>query len=380
MGLFDSIRSGFESVGNTIGHAASEAGGAIAGAATTAAGAVAHAGETAGVAIGDTAKTGANTIANGVVNGAEAALEAMDPERKKQRERMQQAQQEWKQLDDEANQALAAAQTQAQAQITAQLDPIIAQASKFSSRLDQFKAEADTLHASLQTHVGPSYNQVLMDLSAGCQSLTRLAMILRGHSVEQIRDAKIAEGGKMGPNDFLLQVIEASQESFAVAMTSAASLSSLVQNMTVQVRDLDQAEIPKLLADMTAFGKFNSESVTGFANSAATASASVTIFQNDIQQQKQEVTDHLHMNITDDLAGIGVSWSFLSHTANSANCIDLRKPSSTPLGSPSLTAGTPSYKATTPLSRASTRASSKPRQQQPLQTALSPKSRPCWTK
>lgn len=315
MGLFDTIRGGFESIGDTIGHGASEVGGAIAGAATTAAGAVVHAGEVTGGAISDTAKTGANTIANGVVNGTEAALEAMDPERKKQRERMEQAQKEWKQLDDEANQALLAAQTQAQTQIAAQLDPIKIQASNFSSRLDQFKAEADTLRASLQTQVAPNYNQVLISLSTGCQSLTRLAMILRGHSVEQIREAKLAKGGKLDPNDFLLQVINASQSSFADAMHSAASLSSLVQNMTVQLRDLDQAEIPKLLADMAAFGKFNSESLTGFTNSAATASGSVAIFQNDIQQQKQEVTDHLHMNMLDDLAGIGVSCDSLAYGA-----------------------------------------------------------------
>jgi hypothetical protein len=284
-----------------IGHAFESAGGAIAGAATT-----------AGGAISDTAKKGANAVANGVVEGTEAALEAMNPERKKQRERMEQAQREWSRLDDEANKALQAAQVHSQVQIAAQLDPIKAQADTLSVRLTQYTSQIDAIHNQLQTNVQQEYTQVISNLNSGLAGLTRLAMILRGHSVEEIREAKLEKGGTMDPNDFLVQVINGSQKGFSDATDSANTLMSLVGDLTVQVRDLDQGEIPPLLADMASFGKFNSETIAGQKSSAATATKAIGDLQKDVQEQKDEVSNHLHMNMTDDLAGIGVSFHRLS--------------------------------------------------------------------
>jgi hypothetical protein len=284
-----------------IGHAFESAGGAIAGAATT-----------AGGAISDTAKAGANTVANGVVEGTEAALEAMNPERKKQRERMEQAQREWSRLDDEANKALQAAQVHSQVQIAAQLDPIKAQADTLSVRLTQYMSQIDAIHTRLQTNVEQEYTQVILNLNSGLEGLTRLAMILRGHSVEEIREAKLEKGGTMDPNDFLVQVINGSQKGFSDATDSANTLMSLVGDLTVQVRDLDQGEIPPLLADMASFGKFNSETIAAQKSSAATATKTIGDLQKDVQEQKDEVSNHLHMNMTDDLAGIGVSFHPLS--------------------------------------------------------------------
>ncbi|EXJ58417.1 hypothetical protein A1O7_05842 [Cladophialophora yegresii CBS 114405] len=294
MGFIDDLGHAFESAGQTIKNTAESAGGAIAGAATK-----------AGTTISDTATAGANTVATGVVNATEAALEAMDPERKKQRERMQQAQQEWSRLDNEANEALKAAQVQSQAQIPAELNPIKAQADTLHVRLTQYLGQADTIHTQLQTKVEQDYTQAVLNLNSGLAGLTRLAMILRGHSVEEIREAKLEQGGDMDPNDFLLRVIDGSQKGFSDAMNSASTLLSLVGDLTVQVRDLDQGEIPTLLADMASFGEFSSKTITAQRQSAATAQKAIDDLQKNVQEQKQEVADHLHMNMTDDLAGIG---------------------------------------------------------------------------
>ncbi|KIW66924.1 hypothetical protein PV04_06206 [Phialophora macrospora] len=201
--------------------------------------------------------------------------------------------------------ALQAAQMQSQVQIAAQLDPIKTQADSLGVRLTQYMGQVDPIHAQLQTNVEQEYTQVILNLNSGLEGLTRLAMILRGHSVEKIREAKLDKGGIIDPSDFLLQVINGSQKGFSDAMDSATTLLSLVGDLTVQVRDLDQGEIPTLLADMTSFGKFNSATIAGQKNSAATAQRAIEALQKNVQEQKDEVTNHLHMNMTDDLAGIG---------------------------------------------------------------------------
>ncbi|OCT51399.1 hypothetical protein CLCR_08423 [Cladophialophora carrionii] len=260
MGSFDDVGHAFESaatqVADTIQNTAESARGAIAGAATT-----------ASTAISGTARTGADTVVQGVVNGTDAALEAMDPERKKRRKRMQQAQQEWSRLDDEANEALKAAQ--------------------------------------LQAKVGQEYDRVGLNPNTGLEGLTRLAMVLRSHSVEKIRETKMEQGGNMDPSNFHLQVTDESPRGFMDATDSASALFFLVGGLTVQARDVDHREIPTLLAYMASFGEFSSSTIAAQRASASTAQKAINDLEKNVQEQRQEVADHLHMNMKDVRAGIG---------------------------------------------------------------------------
>jgi C4-type Zn-finger protein len=61
------------------------------------------------------------------------------------------------------------------------------------------------------------------------------------------------------------------------------------------------------MADMTNFGKVKIEEIDGLKNSASTAQGTIDKFEGLIKEQKKEISDHLHMNLGDDMAGIGVS-------------------------------------------------------------------------
>ncbi|ETI22607.1 hypothetical protein G647_06683 [Cladophialophora carrionii CBS 160.54] len=55
---------------------------------------------------------------------------------------------------------------------------------------------------------------------------------------------------------------------------------------------------------MTSFGEFGSKTIAEQKDSASTAQKAINDLQKNVQEQKQEVADHLHMNMKDDLTGI----------------------------------------------------------------------------
>ncbi|KAF7157633.1 hypothetical protein CNMCM5623_002007 [Aspergillus felis] len=284
-------------MGNQISRAADAVkNGVVAGA-----NAVANAGKDAGNAIADTG----TKAGSAVVDGAKAAGEALDPEREKQRQHMAEAQQKWTELDQTTLLKMNVEKDKAGKEVEQTLQPIRQQASDFKTKLSVFLTNMANLQHEWQDSTINSYNTVLEDIADGLAGLTRVAMVLRGHSVESIRDAKIEKSMAVNPNDYLMTALSFTQSSFQSASQESNNLLDTVASISTQVRDLDQGAIPRFMADMTNFGKVKMEDIDGLKSSASTAQDTIDKLNGLIQQQKQEISDHLHMNLADDMAGIG---------------------------------------------------------------------------
>lgn len=309
---FDTIKDGIVSGANAVANAGKDAGNAIADTGKKAgdgivdgANAVANTGKDAGNAIADAGKK----AGDGIVDGANAAGEALDPEREKQRQHMAEAQRKWTELDNATALNMKTAEESTSKQVEQTLQPIREQASNFQVQLSGFVSQMANLHDQWHNSTMTGYDRVLENIADGLAGLTRVAVVLRGHTVESIRDAKLAHGGTVAvnPNDYLMTALSFAQSSFQAASDEATKLLTTVTDIDTRVRDLDQAAIPKFMADMTNFGKVKTEDIDELKNSAATAQGTIDKLNGMIQQQKDEISDHLHMNLGDDMAGIGVS-------------------------------------------------------------------------